>query len=83
MKIKSATQVFLFSLTLASCQSKYCWDCTISTQMGGYAGSQVITHKTVCDKTKDEIADYEKQGTSMKTVSGGNVLKTDTNCDRQ
>lgn len=68
-------------LIFTSCETKYCWKCTVSSQTttGGYS-SQTIT--TICDKTQSEAEDFEKAGTSQTTSNGITVVTT-TDCKIQ
>ena len=68
-------------LAFTSCETKYCWKCTISSQAttGNYS-SQTTT--TICDKTRTEAEDYEKAGT-MTTTSNGISVVTTTDCQIQ
>lgn len=68
-------------IAFTSCETKYCWKCTVSSQTttGGYS-SQTIT--TICDKTKSEAEDFEKAGTSQTTSNGITVVTT-TDCQIQ
>jgi hypothetical protein len=75
--------VLIASFTGFSCKRKYCWNCTYYSQVGGYSNSLVKTEEKVCDKTEDEIKDFEKAATGMKQMGGGNVLKTDMICTRK
>lgn len=65
-------------LIFTSCETKYCWKCTISTQAttGNYSAQSTTT---VCEKSKSEIEDYERAGTSQTTANGVTVVTT-TNC---
>jgi hypothetical protein len=84
-KMKSIVLIFLFInlFALTSCEREYCWDCTYYSQVGGVVGSLRETKQVVCEKTESEIRDMEKAGTSMQTISGGNLLKTDVVCKKQ
>ena len=68
-------------ITFTSCESTYCWKCTINSQAttGNYS-SQTVT--TICDKTKTEAENYEKAGT-MTTTSNGISVVTTTDCQIQ
>lgn len=63
-------------LAFTSCETKYCWKCTISTQAGNYSAQSTTT---VCNKSRSEIEDYERAGT-MTTTSNGISVVTTTDC---
>ncbi len=75
--------IFVASFLTSSCKRKYCWDCTFYSQVGGYPNSMVKKEEKVCDKTENEIRDYEKAATGMNQIGGGNLLKTDMICTRK
>jgi hypothetical protein len=78
--MKKIAVLLIITLISASCQKKYCWKCTISSQANGGAGSSKTT-TTVCDKTESEIRDYEKSAT-MTTTSGSVTVFTSTSCQK-
>jgi hypothetical protein len=51
--------------------------------VGGYSNTYVKTEEKVCEKTEDEIREFEKAATGMKKIQGGNILKTDMMCTRK
>lgn len=78
--MKKIAVLIIITLISTSCQKKYCWKCTISSQANGGLSSSTTT-TTVCDKTESEIRDYEKAAT-MITSSSGITVNTSTRCQK-
>ncbi len=78
--MKKIAVILRITLISTSCQKKYCWKCTISSQANGGLSSSTTT-TTVCDKTESEIRDYEKAAT-MITSSSGITVNTSTRCQK-
>ena len=69
-------------MTMAGCEAKYCWNCTVTAVATGGAGSTVQSSYTLCDKTKDEIEAVEKAGQS--SFSGNGITsRATTSCTKQ
>ena len=77
--MKTLITTLLTLLTLSSCETKYCWKCTVTAQVPGYPQATNTTTTTVCDQTQTEIENYEKAGT-MTTTSNGVTVYTTTDC---
>lgn len=68
-------------------EKTYCWKCTTKvtyspTSIGGSGTSS----NTVCDKTQEEIDNYEKAGSKITTSSSGGItviIKHTTTCLKQ
>jgi hypothetical protein len=78
--MKKIAVIIIITLISTSCQKKYCWKCTISSQANGGLSSSTTT-TTVCDKAESEIRDYEKAAT-MITSSSGITVNTSTRCQK-
>ena len=67
---KTLFLIFLVSASLTACKKKNCWKCT-TKEVGGAAtilpGSQATSKSTVCDKTEEEIRQWEKDNTGTET----------------
>lgn len=65
---------------LVSCEKKTCWKCTIQTAYSSTTPiPSTVTRTQVCDKTKSEIREYEKQS-SASTTQGNITVRTSTSC---
>ena len=74
----------LFCTTLISCGKEYCWKCNVvsrvpSTRLNNYDSTQITT--VVCEKTQNEIEDYEEDGTMTTTSANGQPIVTTTKCE--
>lgn len=86
--MKNLILVALFALSLAACKKedeRACYLCTTTTtySMGGASSNSTAT---LCDKTQDEIDDYQQSGTNITTASAGGITITidkKTQCTRQ
>jgi hypothetical protein len=80
MKRKICYAMLLMSL--AACEKKYCWNCTVTAVATGGAGSTVKSSYTLCDKTTDEIKEVESAGQS--SFSGNGITsRATTSCTKQ
>jgi len=61
-----------------SCTKSYCWKCM--TQLNIVTTNEPTQYSksesTVCDKSADEIRDYEKAGSRQTTATSGGVTVT-------
>jgi hypothetical protein len=70
-------------MTLAACQKKYCWKCTIMTgyQSSGSTPPATVTTTNVCDMSEKEIREYERTHTSSSS-SGNITVKQSAVCSQ-
>lgn len=65
----------------------YCWKCTTKVIYSPSSiGGSGTSNNTVCDKTQEEIDNYEKAGTRTSTSSSGGItvtIKHTTSCIKQ
>jgi hypothetical protein len=82
----------LFTILIFACLSckkekSYCWKCTTKViYYPSSIGGNGTSNNTVCDKTQDEIDNYEKAATSTTTSSSGGItvtIKHTTTCVKQ
>jgi len=81
MKKLIFTLITLFALT--SCGKEYCWKCTVTSKRpisnSTYDSTKITT--VVCDKTQNEIEDYEESGQTTTITSNGIPVVTTTDCE--
>ena len=74
---------------IQSCKKEYCWRCETQstiTFINNPTPSTSLTEDQVCNKTAEEIEEYEKNNTNVtQSTSGGQVVMTTstvTYCDK-
>ena len=87
--MKKAYSVFLLVLLFISCSSdddnpsKDCYECKRIIQTKNADGIQILRQEDefkLCDKTKEEILDYELKNTKTEETDSGGTQEFFTSC---
>lgn len=81
MKKPLIYSICAFTIGISSCKkSTKCYTCTVKAY--GVNSTNVTSTSTVCDKTSQEIKDYENAG-SITTKTGNTTTSVITTCTQQ
>ena len=83
MKYISILLSLILLTILSSCGKEHCWKCTVTSRKpvsnSTYDSTKITT--VICDKTQNEIEDYEESGQTTNITSNGIPVVTTTDCE--